>query len=160
MSKGKKVIMLVFLLFKALLCTGVYSASHAAIELSETPDASQSGGSAPPSGNPASKPTVNKKLNLAENNPVAALLCKGIRAFTGTISKIIGVILLIGLGINLLQATAMNPINPVTVVSFIIGIGIFFSAEFLIGKLMGDAGYGGDKNRACDCKYGISNCDA
>jgi type IV secretory pathway VirB2 component (pilin) len=158
MFGGRKLIALVMLFFGSQIFIGKLSLSYAAIELSDpSPSKEKSGTSL--KDKPADKPTVNKKLNLAENNPVAALLCKAIRAFTGTISKIIAVILLIGLGVTLLQSTAMNPINPVTIVSFIIGIGIFFSSEYLVGKLMGDAGYGGDKNRACDCKYGISNCD-
>jgi type IV secretory pathway VirB2 component (pilin) len=102
---------------------------------------------------------VSKKLNLAEKNPVAALLCKGIRAFTGTIAKIIALIMLIGLAVNLFSATTYNPVNPVTVVSLIVGITVLFTADTIIGKIFGDAGMGGQTS--CDCKYGISTpeCD-
>ena len=99
---------------------------------------------------------ISKKLNLAENNPVAALLCKGIRAFTGTVAKIIAVLMLIGLGISLLSATQISPVTPVTFMAVIIAVAMLFSSEYLVGRLMGDSGKGGaDGMKACDCKYGL-----
>lgn len=99
---------------------------------------------------------LSTKLNLAENNPVAALLCKGIRAFTGTVAKIIAVLMLIGLGISLLSATQISPVTPVTFMAVIIAVSILFSSEYLVGRLMGDSGKGGvDGMKACDCKYGL-----
>lgn len=146
------------MLFVASLTTN----SYASVDFSEDApsarkDAEQS--RSQPQQKASGAVTTNKKIKLAENNPIAGLLCKAIRAFTGTVSKIIAVILIMGLGVVLLQATPTSPVSPVTIVSFIIGIGIFFSAEFMIGKLMGDAGYGGDAGKACDCKYGVGNCD-
>jgi type IV secretory pathway VirB2 component (pilin) len=99
--------------------------------------------------------TTNKRLKLAENNPIAALLCKMIRAFTGTIAKIIAVLMIIGLGVNLFSANAINPVSPVTIVSVILGVGMLFSADYVVGKIMGDAGMGGTSS-SCDCKYGIT----
>lgn len=100
--------------------------------------------------------TTNRKLNLAENNPIAALLCKALAAFTGTIAKIIAVIMIIGLALVLFSATNMQPITPVTLVSVILGIGILFSADYVIARLLGDAGQGGGSlKKACDCKYGL-----
>ena len=99
--------------------------------------------------------TKNKKLNLAENNPIAAMLCKVIRAFTGTIAKVLAVFMILGLGVTMLSATPTSPVSPVTIVSVILGIGMLFSAETLVGRLMGDAGYGGDAGKTCDCKYGL-----
>jgi type IV secretory pathway VirB2 component (pilin) len=105
--------------------------------------------------------TQNTKLILAENNPVAALMCKAIRGFTGTIAKIIAVFMTIGLGVSLLGHTPQNPVTPVTVVSVLIGVGILFSAETLIGLLTGEAGEGGgDYKRSCNCKYGLeTDCE-
>lgn len=105
--------------------------------------------------------TQNTKLSLAENNPVAALMCKAIRGFTGTIAKIIAIFMVIGLGIAMLAATPQNPVTPVTVVSVVIGVGILFSAETLIGLLTGEAGEGGgDYKKSCDCKYGLeTDCE-
>jgi type IV secretory pathway VirB2 component (pilin) len=104
---------------------------------------------------------ISKKLNLAENNPIAALLCKVIRAFTGTIAKVLAVILIFGLGIMVLSATSVNPVSPVIVTSLLVGIGMLFSAEYLVGRITGDAGYGGSgKGKSCDCKHGISCEDA
>ena len=99
----------------------------------------------------------SKRLLLAENNPVAALLCKAIRAFTGTVAKVIALLMLIGLAINLFAATTYNPVSPVTIVSLIIGATILFSADSVIGLIIGDAAQG--REAACDCKYGIANCE-
>ena len=102
--------------------------------------------------------TVNKKLQLAENNPIAAMLCKIIRAFTGTIAKVLALFLIIGLGITIFMATSVNPVSPVTLVGFVLGIGLLFSAEFIVGRLMGDAGQGGGNyKKSCDCKYGLED---
>lgn len=100
--------------------------------------------------------TANPRLKLAENNPVAALLCKAIRGFTGTLAKIIAILMVIGLGVALLAATPQSPVTPVTIVSVVIGVGILLSAETLIGILAGEAGEGGgDYKKSCDCKYGF-----
>ena len=106
------------------------------------------------------QPTSNSRLNLAERNPVAALLCKAIRAFTGTVAKVIALLMVIGLAINLFAATTYNPVNPVTVISLVIGAGILFSADAVVGKIIGEAAKG-SKESACDCKYGIdsSSCN-
>jgi type IV secretory pathway VirB2 component (pilin) len=99
----------------------------------------------------------NKKLQFAENNPIAALLCKAIRAFTGTIAKIIAVFMILGLGITMLQATGTNPVSPVVIVSLVLGIGMLLSAEKLVGIFTGDSGYGGTgAGLSCDCKYGLN----
>ena len=105
--------------------------------------------------------TTNTRLKLAENNPVAALMCKAIRGFTGTIAKIIAVLMVIGLGIALLAATPQSPVTPVTIVSVVVGVGLLFSAETMIGLLTGEAGEGGgDYKKSCDCKYGLeSQCE-
>ena len=106
---------------------------------------------------PAPTTVQNKKLQFAENNPIASLLCKAIRAFTGTIAKVIAVIMILGLGITMLQATGSSPVSPVVVVSLILGIGMLLSAEKLVGIFTGDSGYGGTgAGLSCDCKYGLN----
>jgi type IV secretory pathway VirB2 component (pilin) len=102
----------------------------------------------------AAQSEVSKRLKLAENNPVAGLLCKAIKAFTGTIAKVIAVLMVIGLALNLFAANTMNPVSPVTIVSVIIAVGMLFSADYIVGKVIGDAGKGGASS--CDCKYGVS----
>jgi type IV secretory pathway VirB2 component (pilin) len=98
---------------------------------------------------------LSSRISLAEKNPVAALLCKVIRAFTGTIAKIIAVLMVIGLAISLFAANIQHPVNPVTVVSVIIGVGLLFSADYVVGKIIGEAAKGGTASQACDCKYGV-----
>jgi type IV secretory pathway VirB2 component (pilin) len=101
--------------------------------------------------------TANTKLKFAENNPIASLLCKAIRAFTGTIAKVIAVFMILGLGITMLQATSTNPVSPVVIVSLILGIAILLSAEKLVGIFTGDSGYGGEgAGLSCDCKHGLN----
>ena len=140
----------------------LFFSANGAVDLSESEPNNQvnQASNAPKtqeSGAKAAQGEVSKRLKLSENNPIAALLCKIIRAFTGTIAKIIAVLMVIGLGMNLFAANAMNPVSPVTIVSVILGVGILFGADYVVGRIMGDAGTG-SASSSCDCKYGIS-CD-
>ena len=147
-------------MFRALLILFLFFSAKG-IVFAETVDMTETAGTpidgaTVVQGKPDTKQPANSRLNLAEKNPVAALLCKAIRAFTGTIAKVIALLMIIGLAINLFAATTYNPVSPVTVISLVIGAGILFSADLVVGRIIGDAAKG-SKESACDCKYGIDD---
>jgi type IV secretory pathway VirB2 component (pilin) len=153
-------------MFKILLTfaflSGAFLSANSAVDLSGEPEVQTTQAQVNPqqqAGQKAVQPgKVSERLKLAENNPIAALICKMIRAFTGTIAKIIAILMVIGLAIALFAANTISPVTPVTIVSVIIGAGILFGADRTLGKIMGDAAMGGSASSACDCKYGVS-CD-
>lgn len=95
--------------------------------------------------------TKNKKIILAEKNPIADILCKGLRAVSNTIAKAIMVFLMIVTGLGFL----LGKVSWGILIAILIGIGVIFGTEKIVGAMVGVGGEGGGTaKRACDCKFG------
>lgn len=96
--------------------------------------------------------TTNKRLEMAENNPIASTACRAYKLITSGITKAIITLLFIITGIGFF----IGKISWGIVISLGIGTSLTLSSGKLVRVFVGDAGAGGDgTGDVCECKYGL-----
>lgn len=97
--------------------------------------------------------TTNKKIIMAEKNPIAATACKAYKFINGGIAKALITLLFVITGIGFF----IGKISWGIVISLIIGTSLTLTSGKLVGVFVGDAGKGGGSGDICECKYGLEN---
>lgn len=108
-------------------------------------------------GDTEGKITTNKKLQMAENNPVAGVACKAYKLLTHGMTKAIITLLFIITGLGFF----IGKVSWGIVISLLIGTALTLTSGKLVQVFVGDAGAGGGDGDVCECKYGlddVGNC--
>jgi type IV secretory pathway VirB2 component (pilin) len=90
---------------------------------------------------------LSKKLEFAENNPIADFLCTIFGSTQGIVGRVVVAFVIIVTGVGFLLGKGSWGI----LFGLAIGAIIMFTSEGLIGKLTGQKARGG-----CGCKYGVT----
>ena len=94
----------------------------------------------------------NKRLRMAENNPVAGIACKAYKVLTSGITKAIIVFLFLITGIGFF----IGKISWGIVISLLIGTVLTLTSGTMVRFFVGGAGGGGNGTEdVCKCKHGL-----
>jgi type IV secretory pathway VirB2 component (pilin) len=104
-------------------------------------------------GTPAPKDaSKNKRLKMAESNPVAGIACKAYKVLSSGITKAIIVFLFLITGLGFF----IGKISWGIVISLLIGTVLTLSSGVMVRFFVGSAGGGGNGTEdVCKCKHGL-----
>ena len=103
-------------------------------------------------GGTATDASKNKRLTMAENNPVAGIGCKAYKMLTSGITKAIIVFLFLITGLGFF----IGKVSWGIVISLLIGTVLTLTSGTMVEIFVGGAGGGGNgKEDVCKCKHGL-----